>query len=151
MKRRRSFVCDIDGTASDARHRAHLVSGGRRDFEAFYKLQSKDPPIPATRTVVQALSEAGLFAIFLTARPGRFRTETGLWLARHGFTKGPHTLIMRPGNSLGSNAAFKREAYRDQIAPKFTVELWLEDQDSVVKMVREDLKLPCWQVQPGDY
>jgi len=133
--------------------------GHRRDMDAFHAAQGRDKPHAETLAVVQALAGAGYTPVFLTCRPIRYRAETLAWLKRHGFldhcqnpwpAKEPE-LLMRKGRDKRADPAIKAEFYRRYIQPRFQVILWLEDRTSVVRMVRDELGLPCWQVRPGDF
>ena len=152
-----AFVCDIDGTAADCSHREHHVRKQPRDWEAFYEGMDRDPPVEACLVVVQALIAQGITPIFLTGRPDRYMNHTRLWLVRHGFASQSGrdevtTLLhMRPEGDHCPDDEMKSRIYTEDIQPRFRVVLWLEDRDRVVRMVREDLGLPCWQVREGNF
>lgn len=161
-----AFVCDIDGTAADTTHREHLVrkaydhlengNGPKPDWEAFYSIQDKDPPVRACQLVVRGLIAQGLTPIYLTGRPCKYMETTRHWLTRHRFISntedGVNThLYMRPDGDMCHDHELKARVYRETILPRWDVVVWLEDRDSVVRMVRQDLGLPCWQVRKGDF
>lgn len=53
----RAVVFDIDGTLSDASHRLHHVTGGNRNWDAFFTEMAADPvvePIRDLRATVAA-------------------------------------------------------------------------------------------------
>lgn len=161
-----AFVCDIDGTAADTTHREHHIrkaydhlengNGPKPDWDAFYAMQDDDTPVRACQLVVRGLIVQGITPIFLTGRPAKYMENTRHWLTKHGFiSSGEDTvnthLYMRPDDDKCHDFELKARVYRETIQPKFDVVVWLEDRDSVVRMVREDLGLPCWQVREGDF
>ena len=76
-------VVDIDGVVADARHRLHHIAGGHRDWERFFAAAGDDPPHPEGLALVATLA-ADHDVVFLTGRPGRYRSMTERWLADHG-------------------------------------------------------------------
>lgn len=162
-----AFVCDIDGTAADCSHRVHLVrkvydhiengNGPKPDWKAFYEAAEKDPPVRACQVVVRGLIAQGITPIFLTGRPWEYMKQTRGWLTKHNFitwagedSVNTH-LYMRPDGDHCPDHELKARVYRETIEPEWDVVVWLEDRDSVVRMVREDLGLQCWQVRKGDF
>jgi hypothetical protein len=89
-------------------------------------------------------------AIFLVSgREERWRAETERWLARHGVTY--DGLYLRRTGDRRKDTVVKREIYERHIAGRYTVRVVFEDRDQVVRLWRDDLNLPCFQVAWGNF
>ncbi|UVD31682.1 hypothetical protein Pondi_00041 [Escherichia phage Pondi] len=112
------YICDLDGTLYDNRHRAHLMPTGdkRNDTEAWAQFNGAcrgDKPIPNMLAIIKQLLASGEYVRFLTGRgksaylPTMDRLHNDLELSR--------TLIelqMRPMDDHRSAAEFKCDILR---------------------------------------
>jgi hypothetical protein len=87
--------------------------------------------------------------LLVSGREERWRPETERWLARHEITY--DALYLRPTGDRRKDTVVKRETFERHIAGQFTVLVVFEDRDQVVRMWRDDLRLPCFQVAWGDF
>ncbi|MFG2137995.1 hypothetical protein [Streptomyces sp. NPDC048650] len=109
MTTRPLAVFDLDGTLADSGHRQHLLQRTPRDWRAFFKAATEDPPL--TQGVALALRSAeDCEVVYLTGRPERCRRDTLDWLARHGLPEG--ALWMRPHNDRRPARRTKLEILR---------------------------------------
>lgn len=137
----KAVIFDLDGVLSDCSRRVKYINHDKkRDFETFYKLQSKDKPFKKTIDLLNVLAQSYII-IILTARPTRFMTETIAWLNKHNvsFDK----LYMRERDDI-PDFIMKRNTYYEVIKNHYEVVAVFEDRDRVVDMWRKQ-GLTCWQ------
>lgn len=136
----RAILVDIDGTVA--------LRGARDPYDMDHVLD--DMPNEAVITVVKALHAQGYTIVFLSGRFERARADTQRWLnVRVGIEHGG--LWMRRDSDMRADWKIKKELYEKFIASEFDVRLVLDDRDTVVRMWRSQLKLPCLQVADGDF
>jgi hypothetical protein len=87
--------------------------------------------------------------LLVSGREERWRPETERWLARHNVAY--DALYLRPTGDRRKDTVVKREIFERHIAGQFTVLVVFEDRDQVVRLWRDDLGLPCFQVAWGDF
>jgi hypothetical protein len=87
--------------------------------------------------------------LLVSGREDRWRPETERWLARHEVTY--DSLFMRRSGDRRKDTVVKREIYDTHIAGNYTVRVVFDDRDQVVRMWRDDLDLPCFQVAWGNF
>jgi hypothetical protein len=87
--------------------------------------------------------------LLISGREERWRPQTERWLARHGITC--DALYLRRSGDRRKDTVVKREIYEEHIAGRYTVRVVFEDRDQVVRLWRDDLGLPCFQVAWGDF
>jgi len=80
-------VFDVDGVLADVRHRLGHLQGRRRDWDAFFAAAVDDPPLEEGVRLAQE-ADRDCEVVYVTGRPGRCRTDTVAWLARHGLPAG---------------------------------------------------------------
>ena len=79
----KAIIFDIDGTLSDPTHRLHHVTGGRKDWDAFFAAMADDPAHEPIADLCARLWHGGKDAIlFCSGRPERYRDETVMWLRK---------------------------------------------------------------------
>lgn len=137
-----AIIVDVDGTLADM--------GDRDPYRD--DLAGRDMPREDVISVVRALAAAdpALRVIVMSGRDeGRAGTVTQEWLIRH---KIPHDmLLMRKAGDTRKDSIIKRELFDAHIAGRYFVRLVLDDRDQVVRMWRDDLGLPCHQVNWGNF
>lgn len=124
------YICDLDGTLYDNRHRAHLMPtvDKRNDTEAWVNFNMAcrdDKPIPNMRVIIRQLLTSGEDVRFLTGRgvsaylPTMHRLHADFGISRT-FIK----LQMRPMDDHRSAADFKcdvlRRLLKTYVTEKFT-------------------------------
>jgi len=88
-------VIDLDGVVADVRHRLHHISGGTKNWSAFFAGVGADEVLAEGRAVLDRLA-ADHEIVYLTGRPERTRAATEAWLAGHALPRG--RLLMRSDN-----------------------------------------------------
>ena len=73
MESRPLAVIDLDGVLADVRHRLHHISGGTKNWAAFFAGVGDDDVLAEGRAVVDRLA-ADHEIVYLTGRPERTRT-----------------------------------------------------------------------------
>lgn len=86
--------------------------------------------------------------VFLSGRDEQFRPQSERWLAANG-VENP-VLFMRAHGDLRSDSIVKQELFFAEVAPRFNVQVVLDDRDTVVRMWRA-IGVPCFQVAPGAF
>jgi hypothetical protein len=75
--------------------------------------------------------------------------KTKAWLAVNEI---PYdALYMRKANDYRKDAIIKLELYEAYVKDKYDILMVLDDRDQVVRMWREELGLPCFQVDYGNF
>lgn len=101
-------VIDIDGVLADVRHRLHHITGGHRDWDAFFDAAGEDGVLDEGRSAVDEAVADHLRVVYLTGRPERCRDLTRAWLDSHGFPAGQ--LRMRSDRDRRPARVYKLEA-----------------------------------------
>jgi hypothetical protein len=138
---RECVIFDLDGTFA--------FLGDRSPYDAS---RSEGDEINAAVHFVYAAIRAGkpeTAILLVSGREERWRPQTKRWLARHDITY--DSLFLRRTGDRRKDTIVKREIYDRHIAGQFTVRVLFEDRDQVVRMWRDDLALPCFQVAWGDF
>jgi len=134
-------IFDIDGTLA--------LLGDRSPFDA--STCEHDEINEAVqfmhRLIASCSPETAIF--LLSGRDDRWRPETERWLAAHDLSH--KALYMRRSGDYRKDAVLKKEIYQRHIHGKYRVVVVFDDRDQVVKLWRDDLNLPCFQVAWGDF
>lgn len=141
------IVCDLDGTLC-------LMNGKRGPYEQ-EKVYDDDVNVPVKEQLESFLDGyCGGKIIFLSGREdkGSCRKDTLRWLNdKTDLREGQFELIMRKNGDLRKDSIVKKELAEKHILHRYFVKAWYDDRDQVVSMVRNELKLPCFQVYWGDF
>ena len=139
-----------------------LPQGVIFDLDGTLALLGERSPYNASRAEDDELSQAVFFAyeairrgkpetaiILLRAERTAGAQQTERWLTRHGITF--DALYLRRTGDRRKDTVVKREIYEAHIAGTYDIVVVFEDRDQVVKLWRDDLGLPCFQVAWGDF
>ena len=145
----RAVVVDIDGVLSDASGRQHFLNNERgvRDWRGFFGAVGDDPPLPATRALLELLPEE-VIVVLLSARPSWVFERTLRWLDQHGIRW--DLLIMRGDGAVAAASEFKREVVRQLVTQGFTIEFAFDDDQRTVDMFVAE-GIPAMYVHSGYY
>jgi predicted kinase len=134
-----AIIVDIDGTLAD-----HSGVRGHHDYDRVLD----DKPVEHIVNLVNKLS-SDYFIIMVSGRPDSCSSDTMSWLSKHRVAC--NSLHMRTTGDFRKDSIVKKEIYDEYIGPNYDVQFVLDDRDQVVKMWREECKLPCLQVNYGDF
>lgn len=137
----RTVVVDIDGTISNR--------WPQRDPYDLTKV-IHDEPINTVIQVVYALECQGWQVCYLTARGEEARHGTKTWLGIYVGGLGDRPLFMRKKGDNRDDVTIKSEIYHDKIAPKYRVELALDDNPNVIEWWRDE-GIQAFQVADGKF
>lgn len=133
------IVCDLDNTL--------VIMGDRSPYDA-----SKCDEVDSINIAIKDI--LGMYVdttniILVSGREEKDRGATERFLDDNCvyYTK----LYMRATNDNRKDSIVKKEIYQTHIEPYYDTFFWLDDRNQVVKMVREDLKIPCLQVNEGNF
>lgn len=139
----KAIIVDVDGTVAltDTRYPYHLG----------IELLNDEPNWP----VLDAVRAMWLFnrdVIFLSGRmdSGDCRKYTTQWLNQY-ISYNHSGLFMRADGDYRKDSVVKRELYETHIKPRWEVTHVFDDRDQVVKMWREEVGLPVFQVAYGNF
>lgn len=136
-------ITDLDGTMA--------IHNGRSPYD--YSRVSEDRVNDTLRGVLLDRMKGGSKLIIMSGRPdiNNVRADTEAWWAKHVGL--PYLeLLMRPADRLQINdAIIKRDLFDDHVRGKYNVEVVFDDRDRVVDMWRNQLGLPTYQVNYGDF
>lgn len=143
MSERKAIIVDIDGTVAR--------SNGRNPHDLSIKLLNDEPNRPVLEAV-RAMWLLGRDVVFVSGRmdTGNSRYWTMKWLEQY-LTYAHSGLFMRADGDYRKDAIVKRELYETHIKPRWEVTHVFDDRDQVVRMWREELELPVFQVAYGDF
>ncbi len=131
------ILFDLDGTLADNSHRQHLLSGDKKNWDAFFDAQHNDTPNTPIVTLYKTLIESGKFDVFIvTARPQRYREVTENWFVKNDIPL--QRILMRPDGDRRNDEVIKREMLiqlkGENRLPLFVV----DDRAGVVEMWRKE-------------
>jgi phosphoglycolate phosphatase-like HAD superfamily hydrolase len=127
-------VFDIDGVLADVAHRRHHISGGRRNWPAFFAAAGDDPPLATGLARVHQAQRDGLLVMYLSGRPEHLRETTLRWLREHGLPEGE--LVLRADGDRSPAVRLKVARLRE-IASAFSIGLLVDDDEQVTSAVRD--------------
>jgi hypothetical protein len=134
-------IFDLDGTIADIGHRTHLVRGGRRDWDAFFKACVYDRGVAHVIDTFHAHVAAGHKVRIWSARSDVVRVETEQWLSDMGIDPF-HLQHMRAAGDSTPDVQLKRFwLSQEECRP----DLVYDDRQRVVDMWRAE-GVPCFQV-----
>lgn len=135
----KAIICDLDGTLA--------LMNGRNPFEASHCDTDKlNTPVA---NILKTFAQEGYHILLVSGRENKFRDPTITFLTKH--TIPYHQLWMRESKDFRKDAIVKREIFEREIKNKYFIEFVLDDRDQVVELWRKELKLPCFQVNYGDF
>ncbi|WOI54096.1 hypothetical protein [Parvularcula sp. LCG005] len=139
-------VFDLDGTLALVEHRRPLISGKKRDWNAFFRACVDDEPHEPVIRLAQTLSRLPGYRVEIwSGRSDLVRAETEAWLENVGLGSIP--LTMRRDGDTTPDDVLKRGWLR---ACDQRPDIIFDDRDKVVAMWREE-GIVCAQVAPGDF
>jgi hypothetical protein len=144
------YICDIDGTVADGKHRIHLLEN--KEYDAYYALTLQDKPIDNVIKTILFLMQGGADVWFFSGRKETCKTDTQEWLQSNlHITVPDHELVMRRYNDFRDDVEVKQEMLdnmldidRERLIGVF------DDRQRVVDMWRRN-GITCFQVAPGDF
>lgn len=123
---------DIDGVLADVRHRLHHVSGGPKDWDAFFAAAPHDPLLEQGRETVARLGEV-YDIVYLSGRPERCRQDTVDWLRQHALPAGE--VLLRPSGDRRP-ARLLKVAVLDRLSAQQPVAVLVDDDPQVLDAAR---------------
>ena len=135
----KAIICDLDGTLALIR--------GRSPYDATHC--DDDDLNESVASILRNYYGNGYQILLVTGREEHFRQPTVRFLEKHNISY--HQLWMRPTKDLRKDAIIKRELFDAEIAGKYFIEFVFDDRNQVVEMWRKELKLPCFQVNYGNF
>ncbi len=138
---RECVIFDLDGTFA--------FLGDRSPYDA--SSAEHDEVNEAVHFVYEAIrwGKPETVVLLVSGREDRWRAETERWLERHGVVA--DGLFMRRAGDRRKDTIVKREIYQRHIEGRYTVRVVFDDRDQVVRLWRDELDLPCFQVAWGNF
>lgn len=144
----RAVIFDIDGTLADATHRLHHVTGGRRDWDAFFAGMADDTAIePICDLLTNFIGKTAI--VLCSGRPEKYRGVTDEWLRRTAGIVRYDALYMRPDGDHRADHVVKAELLARMRADGYEPWLAVDDRPSIVAMWREN-GITCLQCRDWD-
>jgi len=134
------IISDLDGTLC-------LNKSGRSPFD-WKRVGEDDVNIPV-KELIQTYYDKGITIILFSGRDSICRPETEEWLYKHDINYA--ALFMRNENDSRKDSIVKKELYEKYILNNYYTMFWLDDRNQVVDMIRNELHLPCFQVNYGNF
>jgi len=152
INKQNCIICDLDGTLA--------IIGDRSPYDASNCHIVDDINI-AVRDLLQSYFNASPIKLhkifFLSGRDEKYRESTEKFLQKYFATNDEVKLLdfselyMRPNGDSRKDSIIKKELFEKYIEPDNNVLFWLDDRNQVVDMVRKELRIPCFQVNYGDF
>lgn len=135
-----TYLVDIDGTL------AHKHSD--RGIHDLSKVHLDSPNVGVVRAV-RALIQMDQNIILMSGRSEDSREQTQRWIEEHVGYGIP--LYMRKSKDLRPDHVVKYELFQSYIANKYHVLGVFEDRNQMIRLWRDRLKIPAYQVANGDF
>lgn len=135
----KAIICDLDGTLA--------LMDNRNPFDATHS--DKDELNTPVANVLKVFAKTGYKILLVSGREDRFSQPTLLFLQKHSIPY--HQLWMRRSKDFRKDSIIKKEIFDAEIKGKYYIDFVLDDRDQVVEMWRKKLKLPCFQVNYGNF
>ena len=135
----KAIICDLDGTLALMRNRS--------PFDASH-CDEDDLNEPVAK-LLQTFYANSYQILLLSGREDRFYEPTVRFLEKHNILY--HHLWMRKTKDFRKDAIIKKEIFEAEIAGKYFIDFVLDDRNQVVEMWRKELRLPCFQVNYGNF
>jgi predicted kinase len=133
------YIFDLDGTLAKM--------NGRSPFD--WNRVGEDSVNRPVAELARQLYRLGYAIFILSGRDGSCKGMSEKWLRDNGIAFGD--FFIRSEGDNRKDSIVKRELYEQNIKGKYFVEAWFDDRDQVVAMVRDELNLPCFQVDWGNF
>lgn len=149
-------IVDLDGTLCNCDHRKYVVDEGDKEksetWEKFHSLCSQDGLYMDVWYLVKAMEQMGVEIVFITGRTHDHLDKTMKWLGTHDIRANENDnwknrLFMRHPDDRSGIAQYKKTVYERNLKNTHEVLFVLDDNEKVVKMFREELGIPCYQVR----
>lgn len=135
----KAIICDLDGTLA--------ILNGRNPFIASDCEQDLlNEPVAK---IVKQYYQLGHRIILLSGRLDTYKEETLRWLTKHEIPY--HDLIMRKAGDTRKDSIVKKEFFEQHVQGKYYIDFILDDRNQVVDLWRNELRLPCLQVNYGNF
>ncbi len=144
----KTVIFDLDGTLADIDHRMPLVTGKRKQWNAFFLRCIDDKPIGPVIEICNLFYRTGYCVRILSGRSDLVHDQTVEWLRQHGVHY--HTLTMRPQHDYRPDHELKALWLDALLAVEEEILGVFDDRASVVEMWRRR-GLTCFQVAEGAY
>jgi predicted kinase len=135
----KAVICDLDGTLALMRD--------RNPYDATYC--NDDNLNEPVANMLRIFHGKGYQILLVSGREARYYRPTVRFLEKHAIPY--YRLWMRKIKDFRKDAIIKKEIFDVNIAGKYFVEFVLDDRDQVVDMWRRELRLPCFQVNYGNF
>ena len=133
------ILCDLDGTL------AKITKRNPYDTAKCLKDELNQPIFD----LLELERKEGAKIILVTGRDERYKKQTIEWLEKNSIIY--DHLYMRTTSDSRKDSLVKKEIYFQFIFEQYKVKYILDDRTQVVDMWRKELKLPCFQVNYGDF
>lgn len=145
IKLPKAIICDIDGTLA--------IKGDRSPYDVDkVDLDTVNTPVAdLINNYYNQTTNNGepVYIIIFSGRDGSCQEKTIQWLADNNI--GYDVLYMRTAGDNRKDSIIKRELYEQYVKDRYNVMFVLDDRNQVVDLWRQELGLPCFQVNYGDF
>ena len=135
----KAILCDLDGTLA--------LMHNRDPYDATHC--DEDFLNEPVAKVLQTFYGNGYQILLISGREDRFEKPTIRFLEKYAIPY--HRLWMRKSKDFRKDAIIKKELFDAEISGKYFIEFVLDDRNQVVEMWRKQLRLPCFQVNYGNF
>lgn len=149
MTKEKAIIVDIDGTLAHIEHRVPFVRQDPPDWHNFMVRIPGDTLNYWCKEIVDAMIDKDYKIILITGRGEKWDDLSHAWLKEHDIKY--DLFFSRKSGDRRPDEIIKKEIYQKNLQDKYEILFVLDDRLSVVKMWRDDLKLPTLQPEWGDF
>ncbi len=135
----KAIICDLDGTLA--------LLNGRSAYDAS-KCDEDALNVPVAK-VLSLFKQADYKILLVSGREDKFIQPTKKFLEKQNVLY--DLLLMRESGDYRKDSIIKKEIFRNHIEGNYAIEFVLDDRNQVVDLWRNELKIPCFQVDYGDF
>ncbi|WP_164979879.1 NIF family HAD-type phosphatase [Aeromonas veronii] len=146
----KTVVFDIDGTLAIMDHRREkLQSGGRKNWDAFFKAMDEDQLNTPIKELYDLFLDSQKYKIVIVSgRPERYKKITESWLENNKIYY--ECLYMRKDGDRRNDSEVKQDILTHLTRDGYKIIFAIDDRDSVVDMWRQN-GITCLQCARGDF
>lgn len=124
---------DMDNTLSNACHREHFLSNGKRDWKGFFDAMKGDSVNEWCKHLIDGMKHNSKILI-CSARPDDYKKVTEEWLNSNGIHY--DRLIMRPRGDYRKDSIVKEVMLDFEILPLYNLIFSVDDRHQVIEHIR---------------
>jgi hypothetical protein len=133
---RKAIIVDLDGTLCEVKHRLHLITGEKKEWDKFHAECVNDTVNQWCKGMVESYRSTDIKVIYMTGRPVKYQSETIDWIKKNVRDDGG-ILLMKPNGDFRKDFQFKEEMYLNHLRNEYEILLAADDREETIAMWRK--------------